>query len=296
MRFNRRCGILVISVSVGLTSGGWCRSAAAQADAAKGTRPAAREVKWNNPDGPTLPGLEHRTLASQSLELEIGFNVWVPPAYETGNERYPVIYFLHGMGGNENSDAGGFSGLVRQAMADGKIPPVICVYPNGGTSGYVDHPDTKVMVETFLIKELIPYVDANWRTIATRDGRALAGFSMGGGGAMRLAVKYPDTFCAAASWAAALGSRRPGAAEALRDQLQANADRIRDRVRFLMIVGDKDQTLASHEPFKAQLDELKLAYVYKELPEVGHDLGRYHRDTGREVVEFLGANFSKKSK
>jgi len=286
----------VILVTAVISLGGWTTVAEAQADAAKGARPAAREVKWNNPDSPKLPGLEHRTLASESMGLEIGFNVWVPPAYATGDDRYPVIYFLHGMGGNENSDAGGFSGLVRQSIVDGKVPSTICVFPNGGTSGYMDHPDTKVMVETFLIKELIPYVDANWRTVATRDGRALAGFSMGGGGAMRLAVKYPDTFCAAASWAAALGSRRPGAAEALREQLQTNADRIRDRVRFLMIVGEKDQTLASHEPFKAQLDDLNLAYDYKLLPGVGHDLGRYHRDTGREVVEFLGAGFPKQAK
>jgi enterochelin esterase-like enzyme len=252
---------------------------------------ARREVKWNNPDGAKVSGLEHRSLASPSMGQEIGFNVWVPPAYATGRERFPVIYFLHGAGGNENSDAGGFSGLVRKAIEEKKIPPVLCVFPNGGMSGYRDQPEGKVMVETFIVKELIPYVDANWRTLARREGRALAGFSMGGGGAMRFAVKYPDLFCAAGSWAAAIGSRRPGAAEEFNAQLRQNTDRIKDQVRLLLIVGDQDMTYAGHGPVIAQLKELKLAHDYQVLAGVGHDLGRYHRDTGPQLVEFLGRGF-----
>jgi enterochelin esterase-like enzyme len=148
-----------------------------------------------------------------------------------------------------------------------------------------------VMVETFFLTELIPYLDANWRTIATREGRAVAGFSMGGGGAIRLVVKHPETFSRAASWAAALGSRRPGAAEELLTQLRQNADRLRDRVRLLLIVGDQDMTFASHSPFLAQLKELNLVHEYEVLAGVGHDLGRYQRETGARLVEFLAAGF-----
>ncbi len=133
-----------------------------------------RDIKWNNPDGAKVPGLEHRSLTSPAMGQEMGFNVWVPPAYATGQQRFPVICFLHGAGGNENSDAGGFSDLVRSAIEEKRIPPGVCVFPIGGMSGYLDQPDRKVMVETFLVKELIPYVDANWRTLAQRrflDGR-----------------------------------------------------------------------------------------------------------------------------
>jgi enterochelin esterase-like enzyme len=252
---------------------------------------AARQVKWNNPEGAQPPSVEHRSLLCPSLGQEIGFNVWVPPGYAASRDRYPVIYFLHGMGGNENSDAGGFSGLVRQAIEQQKMPPAICVFPNGGTSGYRDQADGKVMIETFILKELIPYVDAHWRTRATREGRVLAGFSMGGGGAVRLAVKYPDTFSAAASWAAAIASRRPGAANDSNTTLRENAERIRDRVRLLLIVGDQDLTYAGHAPFVAQLKELKIPHEYEVLPGVAHDLGKYQRDTGARLVEFLGRGF-----
>ena len=111
---------------------------------------------------------------------------------------------------------------------------------------------------------------------------------MGGGGAIRLAVKYPDTFCAAASWAAAIGFRRAGALEEFNEQLRENAERIRNRVRLLLIVGDKDMTYAGHAPVIAQLKELKLGYEYEVLEGVGHDLGRYQSGTGSRLVEFLG--------
>jgi endo-1,4-beta-xylanase len=250
-----------------------------------------REVKWNNPDGVKVAGLEHHSLTSPSMGQGMGFNVWVPPAYAAGNGRFPVIYFLHGAGGNENSDAGGFAGLVRRAIEEKKIPPVLCVFPNGGMSGYRDQPEKKVMVETFIVKELIPHIDANWRTLALRERRAVAGFSMGGSGAMRLVVKYPDLFSAAGSWAAGIGFRRSDAAEEFHAQLRQNAERIRDRVRLLLIVGDQDMTYAGHGPFIAQLKELKLAHEYEVLAGVGHDLGRYQRDTGSRLVEFLGRGF-----
>jgi enterochelin esterase-like enzyme len=255
--------------------------------------PRTREVKWNYPEGAKVSGLEHRSLKSAAMDLEMGFNVWTPPTYATGQERFPVIYFLHGAGGNENSDAGGFAGLVRQAIQEKSIPPVICVFPNGGMSGYTDRLETKVMMETFLMKELIPHIDANWRTLATRESRVVAGFSMGGGGAIRFAIKYPDTFSAAASWAGALGGRRPGGAEEFAALARQNAGRIKDRVRLLLIVGDKDMTFAGHAPFVAQLDELKIGHDYKVLSGVEHNLGKYYAQTGPELVAFLTRGFGK---
>ena len=65
-------------------------------------------------------------------------------------------------------------------------------------SGYRDGPEQKIIGETLIIKELLPLVDKSYRTIATRDGRAICGFSMGGGGSIRLALSHPDLFSAAA--------------------------------------------------------------------------------------------------
>jgi Enterochelin esterase and related enzymes len=251
-------------------------------------QPPRREVKWNIPDGPPIRDVEHGVLQSKSMEREVGYNVYLPPGYKEGTKRYPVIYFLHGAGGTENSDAGGFSSLVRTEIEAKRIPPVICVFPNGGMSGYVDRPEQKVMGETLIIKELIPLIDSKYRTIASREGRVICGFSMGGGGAMRLAIKYPDLFSAAASWAGALGSRSGAPAAA---GMKESVEKIAGKVRLLMIVGDQDQTFAAHAPFRQVLDEAKVPYTYRVLEGVGHNLGILYEKTGSEFVRFLAAGF-----
>lgn len=221
----------------------------------------------------------------------MGYNVFLPSNYaENKDRRYPVVYFLHGAGGTETADAGGFSGLLAKEIKGGRIPPVICVFPNGGMSGYADRPEQKVMMETFLIRELIPQIDRSYRTIARREGRSLCGFSMGGGGAIRLAVKYPDLFCAAGSWAAALGSR---GGESASDLAKKNGERIRGRVGFLLIVGDNDQTYSGHAPFLKTLEELKIPHTYRVLPGVGHNLGAYYEKTGTEIARFIAGSGNK---
>src|SRR5690606_8131819 len=91
------------------------------------------------------------------------------------------------------SDAAGFSSRVSQAIERGDIPPVIGVFPNGGRSGYRGN------VEQMIVSELIPHIDAEYRTISNAQSRALVGFSMGGAGAVYLATVYPERFKVAAS-------------------------------------------------------------------------------------------------
>lgn len=249
-----------------------------------------REVKWNDLDHPSIPGVTHGILHSASMDRDVGYNVALPPGYDDSNRRYPVVYFLHGAGGTESSDAGGFSALVQKEIAAKRIPPVICVFPNGGMSGYRDHPETKVMVETMLIQELMPLIEQKYRTIASAEGRAICGFSMGGGGAMRLAVKYPNLFSAGASWAASFGrSNDSTSAAAL---VKENAEKIRGHVRLLCIVGDKDFTQGSHPAFLDALKDAKLPVEYRVLPGVDHNLGAYYEQTGMELVDFVTAGFT----
>jgi endo-1,4-beta-xylanase len=265
----------------------------------KGSMPAesqspsrqAKEVIWNNPPTSPIPGVEHNVLHSASMDRDVGYNVYLPADYAESKHRYPVVYFLHGAGGTESSDAGGFSGLIRKEVEAKHIPSVICVFPNGGMSGYRDHPDQKIMGETLIIKELLPEIDKKYRTIATRDGRAICGFSMGGGGSIRLAIAHPDLFSAAASWAAALGSRDAAAASPAA-LARENVDKVKGKVRFLLIVGDKDLTYASHAPFIEALKDLKVPYEYQILPGVEHNLGVYYEQTGTKFVKFVTAGFA----
>lgn len=247
-----------------------------------------REITWNNPNGPAVAGVEHGSYMSPSLKKEVGYNVFLPPGYASDKARYPVIYFLHGAGGDENSDAGGFSGLVGGMIAAKKIPSVICVFPNGGMSGYQDRPATGVLGESLIVKELIPLVDRTYRTRAEREGRVITGFSMGGGGAVRLSLKHPDLFSAAASWAGAILLKNvvdPPEVEPV------NLEDMRGRIRLLLIVGDKDITYGGTRMFIERLDRAKFPYRCKILPGVTHNMGQYYEKTGDELVRFLADKF-----
>ena len=265
--------------------------------------------RWNVPDAVNVPGLEHATIKSGSMGLEVGFNLYLPPGYKESQDRYPVLYFLHGMTGTEKSEAW-LAGIVHKAIADKKIPPTIAVFPNGGYSSfYLDWAGGKVMAETMLIKELIPHIDAAWRTVASREGRAICGFSMGGYGSMRLAFKYPDLFGSAVSIGGAVSSAdrmvefrkakgtemekvyREGCPWAL---AKANVEKAKGRVALRLYVGDKDGTFKAHAPFVEHLKSLGYEPELTVLEGVEHNPGQYFPKMAVEMLEFQARAFGRK--
>jgi enterochelin esterase-like enzyme len=253
---------------------------------------------WSYPAGSGHPLLQHLALRSRSNGREIGFNVYLPPGYPDGRGRLPVLYFLHGATGNENADAPAVTDILHAAITSGALPPVVGVFPNGGPfSGYADRVDGAYRVETFLVRELVPHIDRQYRTRAGREGRAVAGFSMGGDGSIRLVFKYPEVFGAAASWGAPLRARRDGEAlvggAAAYDPYllsAAVAERMRDRTRLLLITGERD-SLPAHEAFARHLRALRVPLSYRVLAGVGHQLDRYYAQSGPDVIAFLGTHF-----
>ena len=236
-------------------------------------------VSWVNPKLPEGPGLSHHVLKSKVMAREVGYVVWTPPGYDAKTrQRYPVIYFLHGMGGNESADSAGFSGHVAQAIKEGSLPPLLCVFPNGGRSGY------RGEVESMIIDELIPLIDQSYPTIARLAARAIAGFSMGGAGATRLLVTHPDLFCAAASWG---GGARSGD-KALADAAAASAPTLKKNGAALMqIKGDRDQP-AGNQEFARLLDDLGIANQLIILNDTDHNLGLYYERSADQMMRFLG--------
>jgi len=138
----------------------------------------------------------HRTFHSDAHAADVGYCIYLPPGYESdAGERYPVIYNLHGADGNELH---GFDdvAVLDAGIRDGRWPPMIVVLPNGGKRTFFkDSHDGRFRSETLIIRELIPHIDGNYRTIVAREGRCIEGHSMGGRGATRLAMKYPTMFC-----------------------------------------------------------------------------------------------------
>ena len=164
-------------------------------------------VTWNYPGVANPPdNIQHHSFSSESMQVEVGYTVYLPPGYASSSQPYPVIYFLHGIQGNEwnyHNSANNPNNLPS-LIDSGKIPPTIVVFPNGGRGlNYIDAPgscdSSKACPETMIITELIPEVDSKFRTIASREGRAIQGFSMGGIGASYYGTKYPNLFSSVAA-------------------------------------------------------------------------------------------------
>ncbi|HEY0081248.1 MAG TPA: alpha/beta hydrolase-fold protein, partial [Pyrinomonadaceae bacterium] len=143
---------------------------------------------------------------SKLIGKALPYNVVLPPLYDAPESRalrYPVIYLLHGLGGRASDWVSERAHLAAHAAQY----RFIIVTPEGEDSWYTDSAmDATRKFETYIIEELIPDVDNRFRTFKTRDARAVAGLSMGGYGALKFGVKYPQTFTLAASLSGAFGA------------------------------------------------------------------------------------------
>lgn len=163
--------------------------------------------------GSVLPdGLQTVTFHSPAVGRDMKFDIILPPDYDAGDRRYPVLYLLHGY--MQNYTVWGRS--LGAAFHAQQIGELIVVMPDAGNSWYINYaesPDGQLnRWEDHIMEDLIGYVDANFHTEARREGRAIAGLSMGGYGALMLALRHPDKFVSVASTSGALGHARNRAA------------------------------------------------------------------------------------
>lgn len=150
--------------------------------------------------------LRFEKIASQALRGNLvgdstmrRYVVYLPPGYADGNKRYPVVYILHGATGDEGS----FLFLkvdYEDILREGTAQEMILVFPDGNNrfraSNYISSP-TIGDYETYIARELVAQIDANYRTIPHRDSRGITGCSMGGDGSIHLALTFPDVFSVA---------------------------------------------------------------------------------------------------
>ncbi len=169
------------------------------------------------PDGPRSP--------EGSLAFTSGVCVYLPPGYAKSGLRYPVLYLLHG-GGGDAADAVTF-GHVR-ALMDTRIAvhprdAAIVVMPDGAIGRWYDSVDRTFRNETYMIDSVVPYIDRHFRTIRTRAGRAIDGVSNGGHGALLLAAKHPKLFGVAGGMSANLDALSlPGLGDPSADSYRQN--------------------------------------------------------------------------
>jgi S-formylglutathione hydrolase FrmB len=149
-----------------------------------------------------------REFDSAALQRKWSYAVYLPDGYETSNLKYPVLYLLHGHGQDLYAwtNFGHIQPTADELIAHGEIPPAIIVMPDAGMTWYVDR---KEKMETAVIRDLVGDVQQTFRVIDDRKGRVIAGLSMGGYGALRFVLKYPEMFAAAGLLSPAIYDSEP---------------------------------------------------------------------------------------
>jgi S-formylglutathione hydrolase FrmB len=153
------------------------------------------------------------TFGSRILKQSVHYCVQLPPDYDANSSkqsRYPVLYFLHGLGQNEQTmfGTGGWS-LIEDLRRQHKIGDFLVVAPEGGRSFYINSANDAFRYNDFFIQEFIPHIERRYRVRPGRNGRAITGLSMGGYGALRFAFAHPEMFSAVSAQSAALITQTP---------------------------------------------------------------------------------------
>lgn len=251
-------------------------------------------IVWVNQPTKELPErVTHTTYKSSLVDQEIGYCIYLPPSYESeSDERYPVIYNLHGNGGNELRTIDS-AALLHEGILSGRWPEMIMVFPNGGHSTfYKDSYDGEFPMESIFIKEFIPMIDKTYRTISEKAGRCIEGFSMGGRGAVRLAMKYPEMFCSLFCQAGNVPrtadkydidnkEEHPNSYLGPNKQnyidndpfllLKKNVHKIKGKMRIMIACGTKDKGhMPSIREFHQALLENKVDHTYLEIEGLAH--------------------------
>lgn len=221
---------------------------------------------------------------SAALKRDVPYRVLLPADYESSRRRYPVLYLLHGLDGNHTN----WAERTRLAeYAAGRS--LIIVTPEGANSWYINwNEGASERWEDYIVRDLIAEIDARYRTVPARDGRYIAGLSMGGYGAIRIALKYPQLFALAGSFSGPFHIARletygwndglraefakafgpAGGAHRASNDLLISVRDANARLQPLLYFdcGTEDPFLAANREFAQALRDAGFAYVYREYP------------------------------
>jgi enterochelin esterase-like enzyme len=259
------------------------------------------QIAWVDPPEAPPVNTTHGTFQSPSMDVEVGYSIYLPDGYDESVREYPVVYWLHGRGGSEAGTA--VIPVLHEAIGGRSVRPMVLVAVNGGVaSGYIDNTTTGVMGESVVIRELIPHIETNYRVASAAAGRGIGGISMGGAGAIRMALRHPEAFGAVISVAGALFDnvsimeRHWVSDLALARsydpyvQVTRQAHRLRESLKLQMFIGTADGQLGVNRRFRAHLESLGVPYDYLELDAVEHNLAQYLNAVGPGIFEFYSSH------
>jgi enterochelin esterase-like enzyme len=252
----------------------------AQKDDPTDRYPAPPEGFDKKRDGIDRGKLETVEYDSATVGVKRKARVYTPPGYAK-DKQYPVLYLLHGIGGDENEwPRGGTPDVILDNLyADKKLVPMIVVMPNGRAGKDVTARDpfpkqgpAFAAFEDDLLKNLIPFVEKTYPAKADRESRAIAGLSMGGGQSLNFGLANLDTFAWVGGFSSAPNTRRP--ADLIKDHAEAAK-----KLRLLYVAcGDKDGLFRVSEGVHKMLDEKKVPHIWRVIPGGAHDFKVWKSD------------------
>lgn len=223
---------------------------------------------------------------SPGNNMQRRITIYTPPGYENSSEKYPVLYLLHGMGGDEEAwiALGRTAQILDNLIAQGKAKPMLVVMPNGNVAqeaapgesslGFVKPtmqlPNTMdgKYEETF--KDVISFVESNYRVKAEKSGRAIAGLSMGGYHTLHISRYYPNTFDYMGLFSAAIMPNQNTQSKVY-DNFEATLKAQLDNgyKLYWIAIGKTDFLFKNNVEYREKLDAMKMPYIYRET-EGGH--------------------------
>lgn len=223
---------------------------------------------------------------SPALNKNRRMTIYTPPGYEDSSKNYPVLYLLHGMGGDEEAwmTLGRTSQILDNLIAQGKAKPMIVVMPNGnvsqeaapGESSLGFYKPTMQLPQTMegsmekSFPDVVGFIDKNYRTVKNKSGRAIAGLSMGGYHSLHISKEYPDLFDYVGLFSAAIIPNKDVQSpvyENLDAKLKTQFDK--NPKLYWIAIGKTDFLYKANEDFRKILDEKGYKYTYYES-EDGH--------------------------
>ncbi|GMQ33432.1 alpha/beta hydrolase-fold protein [Algoriphagus taiwanensis] len=223
---------------------------------------------------------------SPGLGMDRRITIYTPPGYEKSNESYPVLYLLHGAGGDEEAwiNLGRTAQIMDNLIAEGKAKPMIVVMPNGNViqDGAPGEGSKNMYKPQFMIpktmdgtyegafEDIIKFVESNYRVKADKANRAIAGLSMGGYHTLHISRYYPNTFDYMGLFSAAIMPREDATGKVYSnfdETLQAQMDN--GYKLYWIAIGKTDFLYDANQQYIAKLDSMKMPYEYVES-EGGH--------------------------
>jgi S-formylglutathione hydrolase FrmB len=189
------CAVLIVCGLVSLLPG----------SEARGQFPEERRREDLSPI--TLPGgstVEFKSFDSKMIGVPEPYSVFLPPSFARETSRtYPVVYFLHGLNNDQTSWTvdryGSLQKKVEEMILARKIPEIVMLHPRGDNSFYCNYADSTKRYEDLVTQEMVTYAESHYRARKGKENRAIGGTSMGGYGALKIAMKYPDRYAAVAA-------------------------------------------------------------------------------------------------